>query len=142
MILCEAAGFDTVFIETVGVGQSEVLGARHGGLLFAPDARGRGRRTARHQKGHCGVSDLIAVTKADGDNHPKAEAAKLQLERIVEFLPKITPEWTPKVFYTSALPKSANSGLRELWRGIEEFAASAKKTELLMRVARTAGAVA
>lgn len=118
MIVCEAAGFDTIFIETVGVGQSEIIvrGMVDCFLLLA--LPGAGDELQGIKKGIVEMADLIAVTKSDGDNTARASAARLQLERIVEFLPKITAGWTPRVLSISSLAKS---GLAELWGAVEDF---------------------
>jgi LAO/AO transport system kinase len=120
MILCEAAGYDTIFIETVGVGQSEVLvrGMTDCFLLLA--LAGAGDELQGIKKGIMELADLIAVTKADGDNAPRAQAARLQLERVLHFLPQLTEGWRPRALCTSSL---SGEGIAELWGAIEQFVA-------------------
>ena len=92
IVLCEAAGFDVIFIETVGVGQSE---------------------TAVHS-----MVDIMVITKADGENIHKAELAKTQFQGALRLFPVPESGWRPKVYTCSAV---AGTGLEEVWKGVEEF---------------------
>ena len=118
IILCEAAGFDVLFIETVGVGQSEV--AVHSMvdfflLLMLP---GSGDELQGIKRGIMEMADLIAITKADGDNLKKAERAMVDFRNALHFFPPAETGWTPKVSSCSAYAKN---GLTEIWTTILEF---------------------
>ena len=120
VILCEAAGFDVLFIETVGVGQSEV--AVHSMvdfflLLMLP---GSGDELQGIKRGIMEMADLIAITKADGDNLKKAERAMVDFRNALHFFPPGETGWVPKVSSCSAYTKK---GLNEIWITILEFVA-------------------
>lgn len=118
LILCEAAGFDTLIIETVGVGQSEV--AVHSMvdfflLLLLP---GAGDELQGIKRGIVEMADLIAVNKADGDNVSKAKRAAADYRGALHLFPPKTSQWTPQVVTCSAL---SGMGISEVWKLIEDF---------------------
>jgi LAO/AO transport system kinase len=120
MVVLEAAGFDTIFIETVGVGQSEVLVRSMVDAFLLLTIAGAGDELQGIKKGIVELADLLAVTKSDGDNIPRAKAAAEQLRRVVHYLPQITPGWTPSV---STVSSTEGAGLDELWGEVEKFVA-------------------
>lgn len=118
LILCEAAGFDTLIIETVGVGQSEV--AVHSMvdfflLLLLP---GAGDELQGIKRGIVEMADLIAVNKADGDNQAKAKRAVADYRNALHLFPPKASNWAVQVLPCSAL---SGMGITEIWRLIEEF---------------------
>lgn len=118
MVILEAAGYDTIFIETVGVGQSETLIRGMVDCFVLLTLAGAGDELQGIKKGIMEIADLIAITKADGTNLPKANAARAQLERVVEYLPRLIEGWKPTVMAISSLEKL---GLDKLWDGISQF---------------------
>jgi LAO/AO transport system kinase len=118
LLLCEAAGFDVVLVETVGVGQSEVKVAAMVDLFLVLVAPGAGDELQGLKRGIMELADLVVVNKADGDllataQHTKAEyAAALQLVR-----PRLQ-NWTPRVVLCSAL---TGAGIAEVWGAITDF---------------------
>lgn len=110
--LCEAAGFDVVFVETVGVGQSEteVRGMVDCFLLLA--MAGAGDELQGIKRGIMELADLIALTKADGENHVRAEVAAGQIERALMLTPPNASGRRAHVRLCSALE---SSGISELW---------------------------
>ena len=120
MALCEAAGFDVVIVETVGVGQSEVMVAEMVDVFCVLMLPGAGDDLQGIKKGVLELADLIAVNKADGDNRLRAEQAAAHYQRALSILEPATPDWRPPVMLSSAL---AGEGLDQLWRTIEQHRA-------------------
>ncbi|AFD08084.1 methylmalonyl Co-A mutase-associated GTPase MeaB [Solitalea canadensis] len=118
MLLCEAAGFDIILIETVGVGQSEtnVKGIVDFFLLLM--LAGAGDELQGIKRGIMEMADTIIINKADGDNVKKCEIAKREYQNALHMFPPAANGWYPKVLTTSALNKS---GLNEIWKVIGEF---------------------
>ncbi|MGB3182785.1 MAG: methylmalonyl Co-A mutase-associated GTPase MeaB [Cyclobacteriaceae bacterium] len=117
MLLCEAAGFDTIFIETVGVGQSET--AVHGMVDFflLLMLAGAGDELQGIKKGIMEMADGIAITKADGDNLKTAKKARQEYQNALHLFPPNESGWYPKVLTCSALNRK---GLPEVWDMIED----------------------
>jgi LAO/AO transport system kinase len=103
MILCEAAGFDVVIVETVGVGQSETTVASMVDFFLVLMIAGAGDELQGIKKGILELADAVAVNKADGDNIERAEFARKQYETALHFLAPSSPNWTPSVLTCSAL---------------------------------------
>lgn len=118
MILCEAAGFDVILIETVGVGQSEI--AVHGMvdffLLLA--LAGAGDELQGIKKGIMEMADAIVVNKADGDNLASAKKAKAELNGALHLFAPPENAWFPKVMTCSSLE---SSGVNEVWETLKKF---------------------
>jgi LAO/AO transport system kinase len=115
MLVCEAAGFDVIMVETVGVGQSEVSVAAMVDFFLLLMLAGAGDDLQGIKRGILELADAIVVNKADGDNLDKAlQAKKIYAETMHLFSPE-TPEWTPKVLTCSALQ---NTGIAEVWETI------------------------
>lgn len=117
MLLCEAAGYEVVFIETVGVGQSEttVYGMVDFFLLLM--LAGAGDELQGIKKGIMEMADAIAITKADGDNFKHATRAKMEYQNALHLFPLPVTGWNPKVLTCSAVDKK---GLRAIWNTIED----------------------
>ena len=116
MLLCEAAGFDVVLVETVGVGQSETVVAGMVDLFLALMLPGAGDELQGIKKGLLEIADLIAVNKADGDNLLRAQQAVTHYRAALRIIEPESPAWRPSVWSVSAL---TGAGLAELWQEIE-----------------------
>ena len=120
IILCEAAGFNTVLVETVGVGQSETEVHSMVDFFFLLMLAGGGDELQGIKRGIMEMADMIAITKADGANKLFAENTRVSFENALRFFPKKTSGWVPQVHTCSAL---ANTGIKELWEIIIEYSA-------------------
>ena len=103
MIVCEAAGFDVIIVETVGVGQSETTVASMVDFFLVLMIAGAGDELQGIKKGILELADAVAVNKADGNNIEQAEFARKQYETALHFLAPSSPTWTPPVLTCSAL---------------------------------------
>jgi len=112
MLLCEAAGYDIVLVETVGIGQSETAVADMTDFFLALMLPGAGDELQGIKKGLVELADMIAVNKADGDNIERAKAAAAEYRAALHILNPRSPNWTPPVLTCSAL---TGSGIAELW---------------------------
>ncbi len=118
VILCEAAGYDIILIETVGVGQSEVTVRSLVDFFLLMQIAGAGDELQGIKKGIMELADLIVVNKADGDNLSAAELASQELNNALHYLRHATTGWTTRALTCSALHKT---GLAEIWSAIERF---------------------
>ncbi|MHC0036002.1 methylmalonyl Co-A mutase-associated GTPase MeaB [Pseudoneobacillus sp. C159] len=118
MLLCEAAGYDVILVETVGVGQSEALIRDMVDFFLMLVLTGAGDELQGMKKGIMELVDAIVVNKADGDNKPLALKTKKEYTQILHFLHPVTPGWTTKAFTCSALHFE---GVAEIWEVILEF---------------------
>ena len=121
MLLCEAAGYDVVLVETVGVGQSETVVADMVDCFLVLVQPGAGDELQGIKKGVLEHADLLAVNKADGDGLPRARQAVRDLSAALRYLRPPSPHWTPRVLAISA---REGSGLEELRVAIEEHHAA------------------
>src|ERR1043165_2283574 len=112
MLLCEAAGFDVVLVETVGIGQSETAVADMTDFFLALMLPGAGDELQGIKKGLVELADMIAINKADGDNLQRAKAAAAEYRAALHILTPRSPNWTPPVLTYSAL---TGNGIAELW---------------------------
>ena len=115
LLLCEAAGFDVVIIETVGVGQSETTVASMVDFFLVLMLAGAGDELQGIKKGVLELADAVAINKADGDNLEKAETARRSYEAALRLLKPATPTWSPPVLTCSALTLA---GVDTLWETI------------------------
>ncbi len=118
IVLCEAAGFDVIFIETVGVGQSETAVHSMVDLFMLLQISGAGDELQGIKRGIMEMADLMVITKADGENVHKAELARTQFQGALRLFPVPESGWRPKVYTSSAVTKA---GLEEVWKGVEEY---------------------
>lgn len=118
IILCEAAGFNTIFIETVGVGQSETAVHSMVDFFLLLMLAGAGDELQGIKRGIMEMADLILINKADGDNVQKALNAKIQYENVLHLFPLPESKWNPKVESCSALN---NEGISQVWKLIKEY---------------------
>ena len=120
MLLCEAAGFTVVVVETVGVGQSETVVAEMVDAFLVLALPGAGDDLQGIKKGVLEIADLIAVNKADGDNRLRAEGAAGHYRRALHILEPHDPDWSVPVLLVSAVE---GAGLADLWREVERHRA-------------------
>ena len=118
MLLCEAAGFDVVIVETVGVGQNEVAVRSMVDFFLVLMIAGAGDEMQGIKKGVIELADALVINKADGDNCERAMAAVAEMRRVLRYLHPATTGWT-----TPALPASAltGDGVDDVWRVAEDF---------------------
>jgi LAO/AO transport system kinase len=112
MLLCEAAGFDAILVETVGIGQSETAVADMTDFFLALMLPGAGDELQGLKKGLVELADMIAVNKADGDNLGRARAAAAEYRAALHILTPRSPNWTPPVMTYSGL---TGDGIADLW---------------------------
>ncbi|MCI1719469.1 MAG: methylmalonyl Co-A mutase-associated GTPase MeaB [Bacteroidales bacterium] len=124
IVLCEAAGYDVVFIETVGVGQSETAVHSMSDFFLLLMLSGAGDDLQGIKRGIMEMSDLIAITKADGSNTDKAEGAKALYASALHLFPPTDSGWVPTAVTSSAVTKK---GLPEILKKIEEYFKLVKK---------------
>ena len=108
MLICEAAGFDVILIETVGVGQSEVIIRDMVDFFMLLVLTGAGDELQGMKKGIMELADAILVHKADGANKQKAEQTRKEYNRILHFLQPATKGWHTKAYTCSSLTKRGN----------------------------------
>ena len=118
MALCEAAGFDVIIVETVGVGQSETAVAEMVDFFLVLLLPGGGDELQGLKKGLIELADMIAVNKADGDNAVRAQAAAREYKAALHILTHESPNWSPPVITVSG---RENLGMDELWSNITQF---------------------
>lgn len=118
MLLCEAAGFNVVIIETVGIGQSEITVADMVDFFLILMLPGAGDDLQGIKKGVLEIADMIAVNKADGDNQTRAERAASDYRNALHILSPQSPNWTPPVLTYSGLH---DTGVDGLWSQVELF---------------------
>lgn len=118
LLLCEAAGYDVVLIETVGVGQSETAVRTMTDFFLLLQIAGGGDELQGIKKGVIELADAIVVNKADGDNKTKAERARGEYAQVLHFLQPFTPGWKPCALTCSGLE---GVGVAAIWELIEGF---------------------
>ena len=112
MLVCEAAGYDVIIIETVGVGQSEIKVSSMVDFFLVLMISGAGDELQGMKKGVLEIADAIAINKADGDNIQRAKMAKKQYETALHLLRPASLTWTPPVLTCSALEMIA---IEKIW---------------------------
>jgi LAO/AO transport system kinase len=118
MLLCEAAGYDVILVETVGVGQSEIAVADMTDFFLVLALPGAGDELQALKKGVVELADMIAVNKADGDNLIRARLAAADYGAALHILAPRSPNWSPPVITYSALK---DEGIDTLWAQIQEY---------------------
>ena len=124
IILCEAAGFDYVFIETVGVGQSETAVHSMVDFFLLIQLAGTGDELQGIKRGIMEMADGIVINKADGDNIDKAKMARRQLRNALHLYPLPESGWTPEVLTYSGY---YNIGVAEIWDMVDRYIDFVKK---------------
>ena len=115
MLLCEAAGFDVILVETVGIGQSETAVSDMTDFFLALMLPGAGDELQGIKKGLVELADMIAINKADGDNIKRANAAAGEYRSALHILTPRSEHWQPPVVTYSAL---TGKGIAELWQKV------------------------
>jgi len=118
IILCEAAGFSHIFIETVGVGQSETAVHSMVDFFLLLMLAGAGDELQGIKRGIMEMADAITINKADGNNIEKAGLARIQYQNALHLFPATESGWVPKVLTCSAYLKT---GISEIWETINEY---------------------
>ena len=124
IVLCEAAGFDTIFVETVGVGQSETAVHSMVDFFLLIQLAGTGDELQGIKRGIMEMADGIIINKADGDNIKKAELAAAQFRNALHLFPPSDSGWFPKVLTYSGY---YGLGIKEIWDMVNEYVAFTKK---------------
>jgi len=124
IILCEAAGFDTIIIETVGVGQSETAVHSMVDFFLLLKLAGAGDELQGIKRGIIEMADAIVINKADGNNVKSAKLAQMEFNRALHFYPIKNSKWQPKVSLCSALH---NEGISQIWKMILEYVTLTKE---------------
>ena len=120
---CEAAGYDIIIVETVGVGQSEVIVRGMVDFFLLLSITGAGDELQGMKKGIMELADAVVVNKADGENKKLAEKTKREYNQILHFLLPATKDWVTKAYTCSAL---YGDGIQEIWETIKLFIKKAK----------------
>jgi LAO/AO transport system kinase len=118
IVLCEAAGFNHIFIETVGVGQSETAVHSMVDFFLLLMLAGAGDELQGIKRGIMEMADAITINKADGNNLEKAGLARVQYMNALHLFPTPESGWKPKVLTCSAYLKT---GIKEIWQTIDEY---------------------
>ena len=126
IMLCEAAGFDVIIIETVGVGQSETTVHSMVDFFLLLKLAGAGDELQGIKRGIIEMADTIAINKADGDNLKKAKLAKVEFNRALHLYPEKSSNWQPKVTLCSALQ---NEGIDAIWEIILDYIETTSKND-------------
>ncbi len=122
---CEAAGFDIILIETVGVGQSEISVRSMVDFFLLVMIAGAGDELQGIKKGIVEIADALVFNKADGNNIQKTNIAKNEFANALHYLQSYTEGWQPKVLTASAL---TGKGVKEIWDVVEEFISVTKNS--------------
>ena len=130
LLLCEAAGFEVVVVETVGAGQSEVSVEAMVDCFLVLVGPGSGDDLQGIKRGIMELADIVVVTKADGDLRRPADVTAADYVSALRLLRPKTPEWTPTVVQCSAL---VGTGIDDLWATVERFGDALRATGALTR---------
>ncbi len=118
MLVCEAAGFDVVLVETVGVGQSEITVRSMVDFFLLLMLSGAGDELQGIKKGVIELADALLINKADGDNKIRAQAARTEYNRALHYLAPATEGWRTRAYTCSAV---SGEGIAEIWDVIKDF---------------------
>ncbi|MEL4307808.1 methylmalonyl Co-A mutase-associated GTPase MeaB [Joostella sp. CR20] len=126
IILCEACGFKTILVETVGVGQSETAVHSMVDFFLLLKLSGAGDELQGIKRGIIELADAIVINKADGDNLQKAKIAKTEFSRALHLYPPKANNWKPQVLLTSAIE---NKGIDKAWELILSYIKTSKEQD-------------
>jgi LAO/AO transport system kinase len=118
ILVCEAAGFDVVLVETVGVGQNEVTVRSMVDFFLVLMIAGAGDEVQGIKKGVIELADALVINKADGDNLPRCTATQAEMKRVLHYLHPPTPGWETPALLASSLSKA---GIPDVWDTTEAF---------------------
>src|SRR5512145_1107523 len=125
MLICEAAGYDVIIVETVGVGQSEITVASMVDFFLLLQLPNAGDELQGIKKGVMEIADAILINKAEGTNRPRADLARQQCANALHMLAPKSPHWQVPVLLCSALQRE---GVNEVWATIESFRAAMQQS--------------
>lgn len=118
IVLCEAAGYEVILIETVGVGQSEINVHSMSDMLVNIMVQGTGDQLQGIKRGILEIANLVIFNKADGNNRSASESASQELKQVIPLFPETVPGWKTRVMTCSALE---GSGIKEAWNFIKQY---------------------
>ncbi len=118
MLICEAAGYDVVIVETVGVGQSETIVASMVDLFLLLMLPNAGDELQGIKKGVLELADLVVINKSDGKQETLAKTAQSEYRKALHLLPSLKNSWTPQILRCSALEKR---GMDKIWDSVKSF---------------------
>lgn len=130
ILVCEAAGYDIIFIETVGVGQNEITVRSMVDFFLLLKIAGAGDELQGIKKGVIELADAIVINKADGDNFLRAKTAQQDFSRALHYLKSPTTGWKPKVLTASSIN---NDGINEIWDMILQFMEIVQKSDVFQK---------
>ena len=125
MLVCEAAGYDVIIVETVGVGQSEITVASMVDFFLLLQIPNAGDELQGIKRGVMEIADAIVVNKAEGENRPRAELARQQYANALHMLKPKSLNWQVPALLCSALH---NEGVAEIWETIKDFGTQMRET--------------
>jgi LAO/AO transport system kinase len=128
ILLCEAAGYDVIIVETVGVGQSETTVRSMVDCFLVLMIAGAGDEMQGIKKGVIELADLLVINKADGDNHPRCLATLAEMKQVLPYLNASSESWKTPALLASSL---TGDGLSEIWQTVEKFFRTLQATEEL-----------
>ncbi|MBO4666122.1 MAG: methylmalonyl Co-A mutase-associated GTPase MeaB [Paludibacteraceae bacterium] len=124
IVLCEAAGFDTILVETVGVGQSETAAHSMVDYFLLLQVTGTGDELQGIKRGIMEMADGIAINKCDGNNIERAHAARVSFRNALMLFPPSESGWKPDAICCSSID---HSGVMDVWHNVEEYVAFTKQ---------------
>jgi len=127
ILVCEAAGYDVILVETLGVGQSEITVRSMVDFFLLVLIAGAGDELQGLKKGVMELADALVINKADGNNLAKAEAARSEFSQVLHYLQPATDGWTTRAYTCSALN---GEGIPELWGVVEDFRRQTTQTDV------------
>ena len=130
MLVCEAAGYDVIIVETVGVGQSEITVASMVDFFLLLQLPNAGDELQGIKRGVMEIADAIVINKAEGDNRPRAELARQQYANALHMLKPKSLNWQVPATLCSALH---NQGITEVWSMVQDFRVRMQQSGELQR---------
>jgi len=130
IILCEAAGFNVILVETVGVGQSETVVNSMVDAFLLLMLAGAGDELQGIKRGIMEMADIIAITKADGINQRKCEMAAQELRNALQYMPPSESQWKPRVLLCSAI---SGLGMNDIWDTVQHYFSFIKQNNYFLQ---------
>lgn len=130
MLVCEAAGFDVILVETVGVGQSEVTVRSMVDFFLLLMLSGAGDELQGIKKGVIELADALLINKAEGDNKIRAQSARSEYNRALHYLAPATEGWRTRAYTCSAL---TGEGIAEIWDVVEKFCQQTRESGVFVQ---------
>ncbi|MEO6006359.1 MAG: methylmalonyl Co-A mutase-associated GTPase MeaB [Opitutus sp.] len=134
IVVCEAAGFDVVMVETVGVGQNEIAVRSMTDFFLVLMIAGAGDEFQGIKKGVIELADALVINKADGENCGRSRATQAEMQQVLRYLQRPTDGWETPALLASAL---TGDGVSEVWRATEAFFTSVRSSGVLQARRRT-----